>query len=525
MDYWAKAPRARDQMTLFAPTLDDMIDESHPVRQLDEILKGCDWSEWEAEYHGGKGQPPIHPRVIAAAILYGLTRGVRSSHKLEYMCLHSIDFMWLVEGRSIDHSTFCGFRVAFKKALKGLFRQTCKIAMTMGFVRLGEITLDATRVKANNGRYRTLTAEKLEERLKALDEQLEQMLREAEQADAAAQANEVDGSSSRLPGDLAQKKERRTRLQEALKKVQAADAIRAQEGTKTPAQLPMTDPDSKVMPNKEGGHAPNYSPFASVDVHRDFVVQVDVRADVCEHVMAIPMMDGIAEDLGQHPERALADGAYGTGPNLEGLEARKVELFSPVKSNQPSEDNPARRDDPTQPVPAEKWDKLPRNSQTKRLDKSCFIYVEAENVYYCPLGQRLEYQQTKREMRAGQEVKVGVYRCRTCTGCPLAAACMQESAKRGRLISRDEHEKKREALAAKMASDSGKETYAKRFHSGEVVFAIIKRVFGLRQFLLRGLENVRTEWLWACTAYNFMKLQREIARLRAQFDQLQKATD
>lgn len=523
MDYWAKAPRGRDQMTLFAPTLDDMIGESHPVRLLDEILRSCDWSEWEGEYHGGKGQPPIHPRVIASVLLYGLTRGVRSSHKLEYMCLHNIDFMWLVEGRSIDHSTFCGFRVQFKKPLKGLFRQVCKIAMTMGLIRLGEVTLDATRVKANNGRYRTLTAEKLEERLKALDEQLEQMLRESEQADAAAQTSELDGSSSQLPGDLAKLEERRTRLQEALEKVQAADAVRAEEGTKTPAQLPMTDSDSKVMPNKEGGYAPNYAPFASVDVHRDFVVQVDVRADVCEHVMAVPMMDSISEDLGQTPERMLADGVYGTGKNLVELEARDVELFSPVKSNQPSEDNPARREDPTQPVPEAKWDELPRNSQTKRLDKSCFIFVEAEDVYYCPRGQRLEYQQTKREKRAGEEVKVRVYRCRTCAGCPLAAACMQETAKRGRLISRDEHEEKREALAAKMASDAGRAIYAKRFHSGEVVFAIIKRVLGLRQFLLRGIEKVRTEWLWACTAYNLMRLQHEIARLRAEFDKMQKA--
>jgi transposase len=525
MDYWAQTPLGRDQMVLFCPTLDAMIDAAHPVRLLDEILSACDWTEWEAQYHGRRGQPPIHPRAMASVLLYGLTRGLRSSRQLEYVCTHNIDFMWLVEGRSIDHSTFCEFRTRFRQPLKDLFRQVCKIALTMGLIRLGEVTLDGTRVKANNGRYQTLTAAKLEERLRVLDEQLEQMLHEAEQADAASQQLFETGESSRqLPPELAELKQRQARLQEALKKVQAADAARAKEGINPqehPAQVPLTDPDSKVMPNKEGGYAPNYTPMASADAHCGFLVQVDVRADVCEHVATVAMIDGISQDLGQMPERLLADGVYATGQNLVELETRKVELFSPVKSTQPQEGNPARRDDPTQPVPPEQWDQLPRNSQTKKLDKSCFVYVESEDVYYCPQGRQLEYEQTKSDVRSGERVKFRVYRCAACAGCPLVSACLLESAKRGRQISRDPQEAKREALAAKMASEAGRAMYAKRLHAGEVPFAIIKRVMGLRQFLLRGLEKVRTEWLWACTAFNLMKLQREIARLRAEFAELQ----
>ena len=45
--------------------------------------------------------------------------------------------------------------------------------------------------------------------------------------------------------------------------------------------------------------------------------------------------------------------------------------------------------------------------------------------------------------------------------------------------------------------------------------AVIKQVMGLRQFLHRGLEKVRTEWLWACTAFNLGKLIKERGILRA----------
>ncbi len=51
-------------------------------------------------------------------ILYGFLRGIRSSRQLEYAVSHNIDFMWLVEGRSLDHSTLADFRVKFKEALQ-----------------------------------------------------------------------------------------------------------------------------------------------------------------------------------------------------------------------------------------------------------------------------------------------------------------------------------------------------------------------------------------------------------------------
>jgi transposase len=139
MGYWAKPPMAREQIVLFAPTLDATIAEDHPVRLVDEILGRMDWTAWEAKYHGGRGQPPIPPRVMAGVLLYGMSRGVRSSRHLEYLIGNNLDFIWLAEGRRIDHSTLCLFRKEFHAPLKGLFRQVCRIAMTMGLIRLNEV--------------------------------------------------------------------------------------------------------------------------------------------------------------------------------------------------------------------------------------------------------------------------------------------------------------------------------------------------------------------------------------------------
>jgi hypothetical protein len=65
-----------------------------------------------------------------------------------------------------------------------------------------------------------------------------------------------------------------------------------------------------------------------------------------------------------------------------------------------------------------------------------------------------------------------------------------------------------------MAEPEKQEQYKRRLHSGEVIFAYIKQVLGVGQFLLRGLDNVKTEWLWVCTTYNLIKLTKYIGKLR-----------
>jgi transposase len=495
MGYWAKAPMKREQIVLFAPTLDAMIPEDHPVRLFDEILRGCDWSAWEAEYHGSRGQPPIHPRILAGVILYGLTRNVRSSHHLEYLLKHNIDFMWLAEGRQIDHSTICEFRNKFRKGLKGLFGQVGRYALAMGLARLNEVALDGTRVKANNGRFETLTAEGIEARLAALDEELERMLQEAEAADRADQKLFDTGESSeKLPGELADAKARQRLLKEALEKAKAADKARRSEGIdpkKNPAQVPTTDPDSRVLPNKEGGYAPNYTPTATTDVYGGFILDADVIASTSEHVVTLSSMERIKENFGEYPEAALADGAHATGPNIEGMEERGIEFFSHMGSPEANGPNPALREDPTKPVDESEKEKLPRNPQTKKFDKSAFVYDEERDVWYCPQGKTLEYSEKKSKVDAeGNRTYFDVYRSPDCADCSWSSDCRTEKAKRGRSVSRDEHAKRREEFAEKMSRPESREIYKKRFHAAETPFGILKRIMNLRQFLHRGLEKV-----------------------------------
>jgi transposase len=519
MEYWDKAPFRRDQILLFAPTLDESISEDHPVRLLDEILHGRDWSAWEVQYDGTCGRPPIPPWVMAGVILYGLMRGIRSSRMLEYLCGHNIDYIWLVEGRTIDYSTICKFRTRFRQPLKDMFRQVVKVGIRMGLVTLVKVAFDGTRVKANASRFKTWTAEKLEAALKELEVLFDQAMAETERTDASTPFMATGPEDNVLPPDVATAKARHSKLKELLAEIQAADEARRQTGInpqKNPAQMPKADVDSAVMPNKEGGYAPNYTPLAATDVRSGWIVDADVVADAREDGQTLSTVDRIEENYGEKPAAFLADAQHATGENLCGMESRHVDFYSPVESSVPTEGNPAKRNDPRQPVPEADWPKLPRNDK-KRLAKSCFIYDAQADCYYCPTGRVLKFQETRREQRNGIAVEIQLYRCRDCKGCPLEEACRDPNAKRARSVQRDQYEPARERMQQRMQSPEGKETYLQRMHAAETPFAHIKRVMGVRQFLLRGLEKVSTEWLWVCTAYNLKKLLIAIARLRAEF--------
>jgi transposase len=517
MSYWAAAPMPREQIVLIPITLDDRIPENHPVRLLDEILAGYDWSEWKAQYHGKRGQPPIPPRVLASLWFYALRLGIRSSRRLEYMATHNVDFLWLSAGHAPDHSTLSKFRMKFKKPLKDLFRYVALFALKAGYLSLVDVAMDGTRVRANNSRHQTWTTAALEKALAELTTKFEMRLAAADDADAREQ--ELGGDVlAELPPDLADLQERRDKLAAIQAELKELEAARRKEGIdpqENPAQIPKHDPDSRILPNKEKGYAPNYTPLATTEGQGGYIVDADVIVGPCEHQDLLPSIERITESFGQKPKQALADGAFATGPNIVGMEQLGVDFFSPV-SIPPQLDNPALRADPTQPVPEADWPKLPMDPQTKKLHKSCFTYDTQQDLFYCPLGHPLTYTETKSEIRRGEKSTWRVYQSASCAGCPLKGMCVSDRNRSGqRTVSRDPYTAERERQAAKMRTPEAQAAYNRRMWIAETPFGTIKQMFGLRQFLLRGLEKVKTEWLWTCTAFNLTKLMRDLEQSRA----------
>jgi transposase len=497
---WAQAPCRRDQLVLYAQRVDELVGASHPIRVLEQCLDLVDWGPWEARHVGWRGQPPIHPRLMAGSLLYGLLRGLRSSRQLEDATRERVDFRWFLEGRTIDHATFARFRTAFGEELKGLFREIARQVCARYEDALRTLVIDGTRIRANSARTGAKTAEQLDRLVTACTQELERHL--AQLAEQDAQGSGDGGEVERLRTEVEQLRAQVAQYEAAREVARARDAAKqAVEGAQaTAVRVPVTDPDAQITPNKEGGYAPNYTPTVAVDPGSRVIVSGEVLAGSEEPTAVLPAV-AAAETLGgATPDRVLADSGFATGENLEALEAQGIEAYMPTKTDF-SDRNPAHRPDPTQPVAQDRWADLPRCGT--QLAGAAFIYDERQDCYYCPMGRPLVRQ------RAGAYGRTGIryvqYVCPGQAGCPLAAQCVKPPAA-ARTVSRDQYQAVRETVGRRMATPEGQTVYRQRAPVVEGVIGEVKHVLGIRRFLLRGLEKVRTEWTWICTAFNLKRL-------------------
>lgn len=512
--HWAQPVMPRQQLQLFALRVEEMLGQDDEVRAFDALLESLDFSAWEARFERRRGQPPLHPRVVAGVILYGLLKGLRSSRQLEESTWRRLDVMWLAEGRRIDHATLCEFRKKFGPELEGLFVQVAQRAAagTPGAGRAGAV--DGTAIRANSDRHGARTASSLTRRLGELAETRKQLLEELEQRDclesAAALLSDGSARTEQLVQQLEELDAQRKKLDKALEVARQRDAQKqAKDGPKaTAVRVPVTDPDSAVLPNKEGGFAPNWTATAAVDLASGVIVEARVVDGAEETAALIPAVEALKQlAAGQTVEALLADGNFARGAAVQALEATGVALHSPID---PPVHPGAMREALHEPLPEENLNDLPMETAKgqKRFTRQAFVYVAEEDCYYCPQGRRLE--RTATEVRQAKNAKTYQrwrYSCANGSLCPLAGRCLSGQTQ-SRSILRDEYQPSRDQLARRMSTPQAQQLYKKRAPVVEGVFGHIKQAMGFRRFLLRGKAAVQCEWHWVCTAFNLGKILR-----------------
>lgn len=503
---WAPAPCQREQFVLISPSLDDSIPADHEIRLYDKLLIEVDWSDWEAAYDGFHGRPPIHPRLVAGAILYGLARGIRSTRQLEDATRHRIDYLWFLSARNIDHTTFARFRNLFGEELKGLLGDLNEMARELVGASGAIISVDGTRVRGNSDRCGARTESWFFNKLEELQPKLDEALAQLDEEENSSESSETEKELTKRVEQLEREKEKLQRgHDEACKRTEekrAHDGKNAKE-----ARVPVTDPDARVLPNKEGGHGPNYNPTAAVDAETGLVVAGDVPESADEASSLCGTVAEAEEAMGEPVQKVLCDSNFSSGHNLKELSESRIGVYSPVEAH--STDSSAERPDPTEPVAEDRRDELPKRGG--KLDRSAFIYDPEEDCFFCPMGRCLDRHRTvDRKTKQGSS-KAVEYKCGDCSDCPLSSQCLSRSA-RTRRVSLDAFEPYREEVNRRMSTEEGSRLYKKRAPLSEGVFGCIKGAMGIRQFLTRGIERVTAEWRWICAGYSLRRLVNLMAR-------------
>lgn len=505
----------REQMVLWSHRLEEAIPVDHPVRQVAYLLESdafrATFRQWAGEYDLLEGQPPYHPRDLTGLYIYGMLNRLRSSRQLEAACWNRLDVIWLMSGQHPDHSTIAAFVKQHGKYLQRVFRDTVRAAVQSGLVKLEHVSVDGTRIEADAGRGSVRSEGTLAAHLARLDGQMaaleqEWLANEAREGNLfGGQTPWVPPSSGSIPARLKQMKAQQERLRKAL------DAIVHRreecEGGKPPRAIAsVTDPDSRIMPDKEGRNKPNYNSQIGVDAATGVIVAQDVNDRAEDSGQMTPLLSQMAQQVGALPREVSADSQYNTGPELEALEQMGVTGFLPGSGERevPAAETPAAQAIAAAQAGAtltdEQWQALPKD-KAGRITKQAFRYDVASDRYVCPRGQVLEFLRHSEDRKNwGVAVRAQYGNCPGCPSCPRAGMCSQ--ARDGRTVNRDQYEDHRRRMSARMQTEAGRWRYRLRRQTVEPRFGHIKRSLGLRRFLHRGMEAVRTEWSLVCTAVN-----------------------
>jgi hypothetical protein len=382
---------------------------------------------------------------------------VYSSRKIETRTFEDVAFRYLSGDQHPDHATIAEFRRRHLDALSGLFKQALRLCSEAGLVKLGHVSIDGTKIKANASKHKAQSYARMNETEARLKQEIDAMLRQAEETDAAEDAQYgKDRHGDELPAELQRRESRLKKIQEgkaALEqeaKEKAAQqraeveqklAEREEEARRTgkkkggrkpelpdpeqakpddTAQRNFTDPESRIMPDgaNKGSFVQGYNAQIAVDSASQVIVAAEVTQETNDKKQLLPMIALIAANLEQTPEKVSADTGYFSEANVTDQSVKEVDL----------------------------------------------------------------YVATGRDKHGGA--------VETSSDPPPAGASPKE------------------AMREKLRTEAGRAVYKMRKAIVEPVFGQIKEQRGFRRFSLRGKENVSREWKLVCAVSNLLKLFR-----------------
>jgi transposase len=442
--------RPTDRLTgfLMPPSVDEWLPQRHLARFVVEVVDGMDLTAMSKSYRG-TGSASYHPAVLLSLLVYGYGTGVFSSRKLERATHDSVAFRFIAANEHPDHDTIAAFRRRFLKEIEALFVQVLLLAREMGVLKMGTVALDGTKIHANASRHSALSYEhacKIETQLKA---EVEELLKKAEAAD---QTEVPDGMS--IPEELARRQERLEKLAAARATIEARAKERFErEQAEYQAKMAVRAAKTEATGKKPGGKPP---------------------APPTEGARPMDQVNLTDEESRIMP---VAGGGFEQCYNAQAVVAEGSLLVVATDVTQAPNDKQQ-----LEPM-LNKINELPEalgKAETLLADNG---YFSEANVKACEAGK------VEPLIAIGREGHHPSLKERFAEPPPPP-----------------ENPTAVEAMAHRLKTPEGKKLYALRKQVPEPVFGIIKSVLGFRQFLLRGLDQVRGEWSLVTMAWNMKRI-------------------
>ena len=496
--------------------LECLIPPNHMVRVINSTIDQMKLEPLLAQYPGG-GRSSYHPVMMTKLLVYAYADRIFSSRRIEKAARENIMYMWLCGGNSPDFKTINSFRgERMKDVLVGIFSEVVELLHQQGYIKLENYFLDGTKIEANANKYSWVWGKstkrykaKLREKCLELFEFAELMnekenseygegnleeLSEEKPIDAQAIEEAVQRINERLDIDPHQKKliqAKRVLLKDYLprmKKYEKQEELLAERNSYSKTDTDATFMRMKEDAMKNGQLKPGYN--VQIGTENQFVVGYSIHQSAGDTTCMKEHLEELKKQLGgKRPGNLVADAGYGSEENYEYL--AKEHLGNYVKYNTFHQEATVKwKSDPTR---VQNWE-----------------YDEQKDEYHCGFGRVLRFQYIKtQKSKTGYRSSIRVYQSEGCQDCPYRKRCIKQSSnpnfKKQIYINLKGKELKAEARM-NLTSEYGLKMRSLRPVEVESVFGDIKGNFGVRRFVLKGLEKVKLEWGLHCMAHNMRKL-------------------
>ncbi|MBV9799151.1 MAG: transposase [Solirubrobacterales bacterium] len=221
-------PCDREQVMLLPPSLTDWLPEDHLVWTVLGAVEQMDLDGFYGVYRAnGQGRAAYDPAMLVALLWYSYSVGLRSSRQVERACRGDVAFKVITAKRVPDHSTIAEFRRRHEVAVGELFVSVLGLCGEAGLVRVGEIAVDGTRMRANASRDRNRGYESI----------VSEILQEAERVDREEDERYGEARGDELPEQLRTREGRRAALQAARERLERERAEAQQAGEEVMAKV------------------------------------------------------------------------------------------------------------------------------------------------------------------------------------------------------------------------------------------------------------------------------------------------
>ncbi len=437
----------RKQAYLLPPSIDEWLPQNHLARFIVDVTQELDLSSILKQYTGSGGTSAYHPQMMLSLLFYGYATGTFSSRKIERATYDSVAFRYIAANTHPDHDTIATFRKRFLAELETLFMQILLIAKDAGFLKVGKVSLDGTKIKANASKHKALSYEYANKLQQQLEAEVKALMQKANEAD-----NNDENDGMDIPEEISRREDRIAVIKEAKEKIkqrakerydkekklydEKINKRKAKEkltgkkprgkAPKEPSkeikpsdQINLTDEESRIMKTSGGGFEQCYNAQASVEHDSRLITHHHVTQNTNDKQEIEPALQWFDKYSQLKPSMIVADAGYFSEENIKLCEKNGITpyiSFGKEQHNQPLQER-FKEADPLPPNPTS-VEKVKHRLQTKE----------------------------------------------------------------------------------------GKKIYSERKSTVEPVFGIIKHVIGFREFMLRGFKEVKGEWNLMCIAYNLKRL-------------------